>query len=374
MDFIDEVRALAAKTTGLLEHIKTEAAVRTALVEPFIRALGYDTSNPAEVVPEFGANVKISGVKQDEHVDYAVMKDSKPIIFIEVKPHDQDPNKGYKQLYDYFARFPEARIAIATNGIIYRFYADLEKNHIMDKTPFLELDMLNFQESLVEELKKLTKSAFDIDGMVTSANELKFVGGILNLLTQQITSTDEEFAEYFFRKLCPDKSFRGGIRQQFATFTQKALKQFVREQIKSLLDASVVGNSSSVNSSSVSTVEQVDSDNDSNVTNSESSKQIVTTEEELEGFYIVKSILRESIDPNRIFYRDVLSYCGILLDDNKNKTICRLYFNNSQSKKLALFDQGEEGKQEEKVSIENPNDIYKYADRLKATVTYYNKK
>lgn len=38
MDFVDEVKALAAKTPGLLEHIKTEAATRTALVEPFIRA------------------------------------------------------------------------------------------------------------------------------------------------------------------------------------------------------------------------------------------------------------------------------------------------------------------------------------------------
>jgi hypothetical protein len=176
MDFIDEVKAIAAKTPGLLQHIKNEAAVRTALVEPFIRALGYDTSNPAEVVPEFGANVKISGVKQDEHVDYAVMKDSKPIIFIEVKPQDQDPNKGYKQLYDYFARFPEARIAIAT---------------------------------------------FDIDGMVTSANELKFVGGIFNILTQQVASTDEEFAEYFFRQLCQGERFVGGIKQQFATYYTK---------------------------------------------------------------------------------------------------------------------------------------------------------
>lgn len=374
MDFIDEVRALAAKTPGLLEHIKTEAAVRTALVEPFIRALGYDTSNPAEVVPEFGANVKISGVRQDEHVDYAVMKDGKPIIFIEVKPQDQDPNKGYKQLYDYFARFPEARIAIATNGVIYRFYADLEKNHIMDKTPFLELDMLNFQESLVEELKKLTKSAFDIDGMVTSANELKFVGGIFNILTQQVTSTNEEFAEYFFRQLCPDKSFRGGIRQQFATFTQKALKQFVREQIKSLLDASVVGNSSSVNANTASTTGQTESENEDSLTDIDTSKKVVTTEEELEGFYIVKSILREFLDPSRIIFRDKIGFCGLLLDDNNRKPICRLYFNNSEAKKIELFDYSQDGRKEEKVPIEGLNDIYKYADRLKMTVAYYDKK
>lgn len=376
MDFVDEVKSLAVKTSGLLEHIKTEAAVRTALVEPFIKALGYDTSNPAEVVPEFGANIKVQGVRQDEHVDYAIIKDGKPIIFIEVKPHDQDPQKGYKQLFDYFARFPEARIAIATNGLIYRFYADLEKNHIMDKTPFLELNMLNFQESLVEELKKLTKSAFDIDGMVTSANELKFVGGILNELMQQVTATDEEFAAYFFRKLCPDKNFRGGIKQEFATFTQKALKQFVREQIKSLLDASAVGNAAVASTVAVAAGTTANSENgsSSNAPEPDSAKQIVTTEEEMEGFYIVKSILREIIDPSRVSHRDTVSYFGILLDDNKNKPICRLYFNNPQNKKLELLSYSADGRKEEKVSINDLNEIYQHASRLKAAVSYHEKK
>jgi predicted type IV restriction endonuclease len=374
MDFVDEVRSLAAKTSGILEHIRTEAAVRTALVEPFIKALGYDTSDPAEVVPEFGANIKVQGVRQDEHVDYAIAKDGKPIIFIEVKPHDQDPQKGYKQLYDYFARFPEARIAIATNGLIYRFYADLEKSHIMDSTPFLELNMLNFQESLAEELKKLTKSAFDIDGMVTSANELKFVGGILNILMQQVNTTDEEFAAYFFRQLCPDKNFRGGIRQDFATFTQKALKQFVREQIKSLLDASAVGNAAVASTGAVVPVlATVDSENVSNEPDS-TKQRIVTTEEEMEGFYIVKSILREIIDPSRVSHRDTVSYFGILLDDNKNKPICRLYFNNPQNKKLELLSYSADGRKEEKVSINDLNEIYQYASRLKAAVSYHEKK
>jgi hypothetical protein len=170
MDFIDEVKALAARVPGLLGHIVTEAGTRTSLVEPFIRALGYDTSDPTEVVPEFGANVKVPGVNQDKHVDYAIMKDGKPIILIEVKQHGTDPNKGYGQLYGYFTPV-DARIAITTNGVIYRFYADLDKPHVMDKEPFLELDMLNLKEPLVEELKRLTKSVFDVDEMVRAGNE-----------------------------------------------------------------------------------------------------------------------------------------------------------------------------------------------------------
>ncbi|HBL14512.1 MAG TPA: hypothetical protein DD379_24620 [Cyanobacteria bacterium UBA11162] len=73
-------------------------------------------------------------------------------------------------------------------------------------------------------------------------------------------------------------------------------------------------------------------------------------------------------------FRDKISFCGILLDDNNRKPICRLYFNNPQSKKLELFDYSEDKRQEEKVPIENLNDIFKYSDRLKATVAYYEKK
>jgi len=154
----------------------------------------------------------------------------------------------------------------------------------------------------------------------------------------------------------------------------KALKQFVREQIKSLLDASVVGNSSSVNANTAGTTGQTESENEDSLTDLDTSKKVVTTEEEREGFYIVKSILREFIDPSRIIFRDKIGFCGLLLDDNNRKPICRLYFNNSEAKKIELFDYTQDGRKEEKVPIEGLNDIYKYADRLKMTVAYYDKK
>jgi hypothetical protein len=97
--------------------------------------------------------------------------------------------------------------------------------------------------------------------------------------------------------------------------------------------------------------------------------RIVTTEEELEGFYIVKSILREVVDRSRIYQRDTVSYLGILLDDNRKKPICRLHFNRPQ-KYIGLFD---ENKQEERISIESLDDIYKSSEKLKETISYYAK-
>ena len=65
--------------------------------------------------------------------------------------------------------------------------------------------------------------------------------------------------------------------------------------------------------------------------------------------------------------RDVKRYCGIILDDNRRKPICRLWFNASQ-KYLGLFD---ENRQEERLQIADVLDIYDHADRVRSTVARY---
>lgn len=64
----------------------------------------------------------------------------------------------------------------------------------------------------------------------------------------------------------------------------------------------------------------------------EKPSKVFTTEEELEGFMIVKTILRQKISPNRVSHRDAAqSYFAILLDDSNRKPICRLYLNSSKN-------------------------------------------
>ncbi len=362
MDFVEPIKVIAAKVPGLLDFIKTEAATRNSLVEPFIRALGYDTSDPAEVVPEFGANLNVPGVPKDKKVDYAILKEGRPIILIECKCHTDKLNEGYKQPFHY-AVATDCRIGILTNGLIYRFYADLDKPNKLDDKPFLELDLQALKEPLLEELRCLSKPSFDIDGMLTAAMELKYIGGILQILTDQFTSPSDDFVKFFYQKVCEGKPFAGSAKQQFANYTTRAMGQFVRDRINSLLDG--LDTDRSVTPPPAPAVVDVATEN------GDPKSLIVTTEEELEGFYIVKSILREVVAANRIFHRDVAAYCGILLDNNNRKPICRLYFNSSHNKKLGLFDVSGTSKQEERVSIERLDDIYQYADRLRATVLQY---
>ena len=89
---------------------------------------------------------------------------------------------------------------------------------------------------------------------------------------------------------------------------------------------------------------------------------------QVEGFHTVRAILRDVVPTKRVFMRDAQSYCAILLDDNNRKPICRLRFNNTQKLRLGVFNAQ---KDEEQVALESVDDIYKFADQIKATVTAY---
>ena len=80
MDFVDEIRALAARIPNQIEHLQTEEATKNALVTPFINALGYNVFDPTEVVPEFTADF---GTRRAEKVDYALLRDGKPVMLFE---------------------------------------------------------------------------------------------------------------------------------------------------------------------------------------------------------------------------------------------------------------------------------------------------
>ena len=136
----DAVRDIADRIPDVLERLVTEEATKNALVMPFIAALGYDVFNPTEVVPEFTADV---GNKSGEKVDYAILLDGQPIILLECKLASTTlDNAHLNQLIRYFSTTP-ARIGVLTNGIVYRFYADLDRPNMMDTKSFLEFDLTN---------------------------------------------------------------------------------------------------------------------------------------------------------------------------------------------------------------------------------------
>ena len=358
MDFIDQIKNLSVKVSKLqdLNSLETEEATKNAIIMPFINILGYNVFDTMEVVPEFTTDV---GIKKGEKVDYAIIKDGKPIMLFECKSSTVDLQKEHaSQLYRYFA-VSDAIIGVLTNGISYKFYSDLEEDNKMDTNPFLEFDLLDIKEPLVTELKRFRKESFESDEITLAANELKYTNEIKRIMEDEINSPSIEFVKFFTKK---KRVFSGKLtksrEQQFIDIARRAFKQFINEKIHDRLKSALEEGSSSEKQ-------------DLNVPSDEKKDdRIVTTEEEMEGFYIVRAILREVVDPERVFYKDWKGYFNIQLDNNIRKPICKLYFNTRQ-KYISFFD---ENKKEEKIAIENLTEIYNYSDRIRATIGYYDKK
>lgn len=369
MDFADRIRELALRIPKQVANIQTEEATKNAFVMPFIGALGYNVFDPTEVTPELHADV---GIKKGEKVDYAILLDGKPIILFECKWHGADLNKEHaSQLYRYFS-VTEARFSVLTNGIVYRFYTDLDAPNKMDAKPFFEFDLLNYREQDLEELKKFSKSVYDLQTITATASDLKYTKEIQRILAQQLQRPSEEFVRFFTAQVYQGRMTQA-IREQFALTTQRAFKQFVHEQVNDRLKSALGADAQS--SQLVSTTIQPAATPTQAapippLAKPESEQgTVVTTSEELEAFFTVKAILHPVVSSKRVVMRDVQSYCGILLDDNNRKPICRLYLNGAK-KWIGLFD---EERNENRVALESLDSLHDFAERLRATVEMYTK-
>ena len=330
------------------EVLLTEEAAKTALVMPFIQALGYDVFNPSEVVPEFTADV---GTKKGEKVDYAIIESGKVNILIECKPASvQLDLRHASQLYRYFS-VTDARLAILTNGVIYDFYSDVDKPNKMDDRPFFSFNLENVKTSDAKTLENFGKSTFDIARIVREAGNLK----LQHLLRKEIEKEFAEPSDTFIRMLASrvhEGNVTQAVKEQFAKLVTTSLAGYVRDLVNERLSSAL---NASGPAEQVVAVQEV----------SEGAEQIVTTQEELSGFHIVQAIASRVIDPKRIVMRDQQSYCGILLDNNNRKPIARLHFNGVTKKYLGMFS----GKEETRHLLADLTNIYQFQDEIAARIT-----
>ena len=94
-----------------------ETSTRYIVIDPILRALGWDLSNPAECVVEY--EVARRANYSATRVDY-VLKDAtgEPAIVIEAKRIDveSDDERALDQMERYLQDIPTATLAVVTNG------------------------------------------------------------------------------------------------------------------------------------------------------------------------------------------------------------------------------------------------------------------
>ena len=357
MSFEDELKEFTKTIHGKLEHIDSEETTKIALITPFLRLMGYDTTNPAEVKAEYTADV---GTKQGEKVDFALIQENEPIIFIECKSAaNKLSDENISQLYRYFS-ITDIQIGILTNGVEYKFFTTGEDNNRMDEKPFLDLDLTNLTKKDIKELEKFKKTNFNVDEVVSRADNLKYRNLIKKTLLSEFENPTEDFIKAIGRQVY-DGILTQNIKEKFGTIITIAINEIINEKINKTLSDAVASNEGK--------------QEQNNEIEDEAEEIIVTTELEREAYFIVKSIVSEIIDANRVAMRDRKHYCNILYDDNQRFPIVRLYFNNQDHLRVEFYDEvtltKNGGKKGEKISIDEVSDLYKFKNRILSVVKDY---
>lgn len=358
MDVHERLSELASRLPTLEGRMETEEATKHALVLPFIGALGYDVFDPAQVVPEYIADV--AGLK-GEKVDYALMRDGIPVALIECKQANAElSSRHLAQLSRYFTS-TEAKIGVLTNGIVYQFFTDLVEPNRMDEAPFMTLDLRELDEGRVKELHRLTHDALDLDGMVDAARELSYLNGMRSALERQLNTPDEGLVRWLAREVYNGR-LTEGIQAEFAERTRKAFRSLINERVNE-----IVRRAAEFEQSDDVAVEPEADDIEEDDPETADSEGIVTTAEEIEGWDIIKAILDGTVDPDRVYMRDGKTYCAILLDDNNRRAICRFHFG-KRKKAIGIVDAE---KNSTRHVIRSLDDIYLYAEQIRAIARHW---
>jgi hypothetical protein len=232
----------------------------------------------------------------------------------------------------------------------------------MDEKPFLEVNMLDLREAGIEELKKFHKSYFDVETILSSASELKYTGELKSIIARDFTSPSPDFVRLFAKQVY-DSVITAKVLETFTDLMKKSLNGYISDKITGSLK------------SAIENQEKSEEDADVNADNKKSTVKelpdgvvymsddglIVTTQEEIEAFYIVRSILRPHIGSERITYRDAHTYFAVFIDDNNRKTVCRFYLDSPTNKRITFLD---ENKKEVHNKISSLDDIYDYSEQL----------
>jgi hypothetical protein len=344
MSFKEDVADLAKRAISAQAVAQTEEATKNAIVMPFLRVLGFDVFDPTQIIPEYVADV---GLKKGEKIDYAVKIGDRIEYLVEAKSVSTNLRDAqYSQLFRYFHTC-DANIGILTNGLQIWFFTDLEAPNKMDAAPFFKFDLLSYDDNDLRELEKFHKTNFSIENIQAAASSLKYLRGAMNFIEGQWTNPDEEFVRLVARGFY-DGKLTAGVVDNFKPIVRRAFDDLFRQRARRKIDVAFDGDGDE----ELLPVDEI---------------RVETTNEEQQGFMIIRAIAAEVAPVSRVVMRDAQSYCAVLFDDNNRKPIVRLHFN-GKGKFVTVFDTSKDGVRHDLKEIE---DLFQLREPIKAIVQSY---
>jgi len=302
MNFKEELQKLSVQILERKKYVTNEEMTKQALIIPFLQALGYDVFNPLEVRPEF---VSDFGKKKGEKVDYAIYKDDKPIMFIEAKAATDNLESKESQLARYFNATPEVKLAIITNGIIYKFFTDIETKNVMDENSFAVIDITDLSANDIEVLSKFRKEAFNADSLIKYAEDLIYTSNLNAKLKDLFKNPSDDFIRYLIKDFS-DTRITSNVIERFRPIVKKSISNAILD----IVSQGIFQQDTTPVEEEKPLLQTEESDKEEQA----SKKQVLTTEEELKGFEIIRKILaNNNKDISELQFKDTINYFGIYI-------------------------------------------------------------
>lgn len=353
MDLSEKLKALAEKAEANKTTLSTEEATKNALIMPFFHALGYDVFNPQEFIPEYIADV---GEKKGEKVDYAIIIDEQPKIIVETKMVGIPLDKFVGQLARYYA-FTNSKFGILTDGIEYRFFTDIDEPNKMDRTPFFTFRITDLRQSDIAEIEKFQKSTFNANEVFAAAEDLKYTSAIENFVKTQFATPNDDFVKYLISKVYNGKRVQSAI-DKFKPIVKKSLNQLIEELVNERLTQALTREKPAVETSTPPEQQNTPVD-----------ARIETTQEEIDAYNVIKSILKNILPADKISYNDTVYYFSINFGEKRTDWICRLALKDKVKYIVIPSNDADARKHNigygKRYELENVNSLYNLADLIK---------
>jgi len=323
MELMEKLMGLKTKIEKEREHVKTEQAAKTAFVLPFLQILGYDIFNPSEVIPEHTADW---AEKKGEKVDYAIKIDEKIVMLFECKGlGDKLDARKANQLANYFNHVTDADIGVLTNGVVYKFYTDLNEKNVMDTEPFLTFDFDKPNEELIAKLDMFTKEKISGTEGREEIEKLRNYSAALQVIKREFENPSEEWAKFVIHQI----SFltaRSNTIKEFQGHLKKIVDHQNRAYLKAQFDK-LQGQDKTVDESSATDDTKPDTPAIPSINSDVEFNNTFGMWEEFQGLTVVKSILHGIIPSSKISIKDWKSFCSVIYGGKALSVIVKMYFN-----------------------------------------------
>ncbi len=298
----EAIVAYIKRVKELAEHVRgNEQATKQSLIGPLFTLLGYDLTDPRECIPEFRAD--FGKDRSFKPIDWAFLQGGAPIFFVEAKDAGKKLSGYDEQLGDYFAKAPEAKLGILTNGIQWRFFTDIVNANVMDKEPFVRWDVLADEEPPFDFLTLLHKSQFNSQLIRTFA-ERKHKQNLLVTELSRLLEPSRDFIRLAVANI-ETRIMTEKVLEFWKPVVANALEEWVKQRMLSIVLSNPTPGEPSQGVGAGATA------------------KVVTTQEELDGFATAQRLLGPD---RRIAFEDTASYFKLHLVERRTWVFCRLYF------------------------------------------------